>query len=96
VTHDDSHLPSCPPDCRAGETDPALERALAQYDELLAGLSPEEEDRLLRRSWTDDDGSVHVRALRVVDGGGDSDDHVDRGLGRRDPAVRRPVAPRDG
>jgi|tagenome__1003787_1003787.scaffolds.fasta_scaffold20897575_2 hypothetical protein len=63
---DDGHLPSCGPDCTVGQVDPRLERALAEYDALLAGLSPEEEDDLLRRAWIDDDGGVHVRDLRMV------------------------------
>lgn len=62
------HLPSCGPDCRAGqEMDPYLAGVLTEYDRLLAGLPPEEQDAILRRAWIDPDGGVHVRTLRSVE-----------------------------
>jgi hypothetical protein len=61
------HLPSCGDDCRAGEPmDPFLARVFEQYDDLTQGLSPDESDRLMRRAWIDDDGTVHVRQLGIV------------------------------
>jgi hypothetical protein len=46
--------------------DPLLHRVFAEYDALLAGLSPAEQDRILRHAWIDDDGHVHARRLRVA------------------------------
>jgi hypothetical protein len=51
----------------AEAVDPFLARVLAEYEELTAGLGDEERRRLMRHSWIDDDGGVHVRRLHVVD-----------------------------
>ncbi|RBY87823.1 hypothetical protein [Blastococcus sp. TF02A-30] len=53
----------------AGAADPFLARVLAEYEVLTAGLGDVERRRLLRHSWIDEDGGVHVRRLRVVEGG---------------------------
>lgn len=61
------HLPTCGPDCRAGEPmDPFLARVLAETDELMVGLTASEGDTVLRNTWIDDDGGVHLRDLRAV------------------------------